>query len=198
MLPSRRIYMKAYREANKEKTKLYNKAYHKTHRAENNIQSKVYYEKHKEEIKAQKKAYRKANPESVRTSQKAWKELHGKAYKKANSQKIKAWHKAYHKINSEKKRDYNRKRRALKRATQVEVIKEKVVYLRDGWICQHCKKRVNKRFRYPHLMSASLDHIIPLNKGGTHTYTNVQLAHLGCNLSKHDRVLPQGEQMRWF
>ena len=44
-------------------------------------------------------------------------------------------------------------------------------------------------------MSASLDHIVPLSQGGTHTLGNVQLAHLVCNERKHDRILTlaQGE-----
>ena len=47
-------------------------------------------------------------------------------------------------------------------------------------------------------MAASLDHIIPLSQGGTHTYNNVQLAHFLCNISKRDSLLPQGEQLRIF
>lgn len=34
----------------------------------------------------------------------------------------------------------------------------------------------------------SIDHIRPLSKGGTHTWDNVQLAHLKCNIKKGNRV----------
>lgn len=34
---------------------------------------------------------------------------------------------------------------------------------------------------------ASIDHTHPLSKGGTHTWGNVQLVHLVCNLRKGDR-----------
>lgn len=59
--------------------------------------------------------------------------------------------------------------------------------IRDKNICQICGKPVDDsdienghaRSMYP-----TLDHIIPLSKGGTHTWNNVQLAHLGCNSSK--------------
>jgi 5-methylcytosine-specific restriction endonuclease McrA len=34
-----------------------------------------------------------------------------------------------------------------------------------------------------------VDHIMPLAKGGLHCYTNVQVAHPKCNLSKKDKIL---------
>lgn len=60
----------------------------------------------------------------------------------------------------------------------------------DG-ICQLCGQKVDKtnivnghiRKNYP-----TVDHIIPLSKGGTHTWDNVQLAHMGCNSGKCDRI----------
>jgi len=35
---------------------------------------------------------------------------------------------------------------------------------------------------------ASMDHTHPLSKGGTHTWDNVQLVHLICNLRKSNKV----------
>ena len=167
--------------------------------------NKPYYQANKERIKAQSKAWRKANPEKV----KAWR----KTYEEKNREKIKARRKAYSKINCkkqraqtkawaqahpDKKRERNRKVRILKHTTQTEPINEKEVYLRDGWICQICKKQVDKRFNHPNPMCASLDHITPLSEGGSHTYANVQLAYLVCNQTKYINVLPQGEQLRIF
>lgn len=34
----------------------------------------------------------------------------------------------------------------------------------------------------------SIDHIIPVSKGGTHTWDNVQLAHRGCNTIKNNKT----------
>jgi hypothetical protein len=67
---------------------------------------------------------------------------------------------------------------------------------RDGWRCQLCGKAVNKRLKYPNEMSASIDHIIPISKGGTDLKVNVQLTHLFCNISKGNRVTDNGEQLR--
>ena len=62
------------------------------------------------------------------------------------------------------------------------------IYNRDKWICQICKKSVEKNLYFPNPKCASLDHIIPLSRGGTHESGNVQLAHLSCNTSKGNRV----------
>ena len=63
------------------------------------------------------------------------------------------------------------------------------IYERDGWICQLCKKAVNPKLTFPHPACASLDHVIPLSRGGGHKTTNVQLAHLRCNTSRGNKVL---------
>jgi 5-methylcytosine-specific restriction endonuclease McrA len=65
---------------------------------------------------------------------------------------------------------------------------------RDGWRCGLCNKPVNRRKRHPHPLAPSIDHIIPLAKGGTNDLTNLQLAHLHCNLEK--RAAARGEQLR--
>lgn len=55
------------------------------------------------------------------------------------------------------------------------------VYKIAAGMCALCTKWVQPRH-------ASMDHIFPLGKGGTHTWDNVQLSHLKCNLRKGDRV----------
>jgi len=62
------------------------------------------------------------------------------------------------------------------------------VFNRDEWICQLCRQLVDSGVSWPAAMSASLDHILPLFHGGSHTLDNVQLAHLGCNMRKGARV----------
>lgn len=55
---------------------------------------------------------------------------------------------------------------------------------RDHGRCGLCHKPVRaKRGR----RGPSIDHIIPLSVGGTHTLDNVQLAHLVCNWIKNNR-----------
>lgn len=65
---------------------------------------------------------------------------------------------------------------------------------RDGWMCGICGDRIPKRAKHPDGRSISLDHIIPLSEGGDHLPSNVQVAHLKCNLSKGVRAV--GCQLR--
>lgn len=80
------------------------------------------------------------------------------------------------------------KRRAQKMELPSENVVPAVVYERDGWICGICGEPVDKDLKHPDPMSASLDHVHPLAKGGHHTYSNTQLGHLVCNIRKNDKV----------
>ncbi len=186
----RKALNKAYYKAHKEQWRKYSRTYEKANREKRNAKSKAYWVAHPGKAKACTKAYYELHKEERR--------VYSKAYRIANEKKVKASLRDWRKRNLENNRETCRIRRALKCTTQIEVISEKVVYLRDGWICQICHKRVNRKLKYPDRISASLDHIIPLSKGGIHAYNNVQLAHLSCNTKKQDKVLPQGEQMRIF
>ncbi len=53
-----------------------------------------------------------------------------------------------------------------------------------GWVCIICNEAIDRFVEYPDKMSATLEHIIPLSKGGTHTWDNVAPSHLLCNGKK--------------
>ena len=62
---------------------------------------------------------------------------------------------------------------------------------RDKGVCQICGLLVDesdKNGRSIGRMYPTLDHIIPISKGGSHTWENVRLAHMGCNAGKCDRL----------
>ena len=57
-------------------------------------------------------------------------------------------------------------------------------------VCGICGKPVDKGLRYPHPLSACVDHIIPVAKGGHPSdLSNMQLAHWTCNRQKSDKLL---------
>jgi hypothetical protein len=66
-----------------------------------------------------------------------------------------------------------------------------VVAQRDGWVCGICRQAVPRTTsKLSRELMASLDHIVPIARGGSHTYDNVQLSHYRCNLSKGSRLPP--------
>lgn len=85
----------------------------------------------------------------------------------------------------ERRRANWKRRDALKRgAAQAEAFEYAEVYERDGWVCGLCGDPVDRELVWPDPMSASLDHVVPLSKGGAHTRENSQCAHLVCNVRK--------------
>ena len=62
--------------------------------------------------------------------------------------------------------------------------------LANGEICAICGQRVDKKLKYPHPMSATVDHVIPVSKGGHPSdISNLQLAHFYCNRQKSDKLI---------
>ena len=69
-----------------------------------------------------------------------------------------------------------------------ENARRKILATQD--ICGICGKPVDKTLKSPHPMSATVDHIIPLDKGGHPSdLANLQLAHRCCNREKSNKLV---------
>lgn len=56
-------------------------------------------------------------------------------------------------------------------------------------VCGICGKPVDKSLKYPDPMSPTIDHIIPIARGGHPAdLDNLQLAHRCCNRAKSDKI----------
>jgi 5-methylcytosine-specific restriction endonuclease McrA len=88
---------------------------------------------------------------------------------------------------------YESKRRKLRlKGLNPTVVPVAQLYRRDSGMCGICKAPVDRTLRYPHPMSATIDHIVPISKGGQHESHNLQLAHSRCNISKGNREVGGG------
>lgn len=75
-----------------------------------------------------------------------------------------------------------------KHRTAFEKNRKKIMVTQD--VCGICGKPVDKSLKWPHPMSACVDHIIPLEKGGHPSdISNLQLAHMCCNRAKSDKIV---------
>lgn len=94
----------------------------------------------------------------------------------------------------DKRRDAWHRRRALIKGSETgEPVILAYIAERDKWKCHICRKRVSPERKWPHPLSPSLDHLVPVSKGGIHDPSNVRLAHSRCNIAKNDRG--SGEQL---
>lgn len=98
---------------------------------------------------------------------------------------------AAERFSSSGREDY--RHRAKRFGVAFEEVDKFGVFERDGWICGICAEPVSKALSYPDPMSVSLDHVIPLSRGGGHVESNVQCSHLSCNVQKGAR---HGEETR--
>lgn len=62
-----------------------------------------------------------------------------------------------------------------------------MIFERDNWICGFCRFPIDANYRFPHDLSATIDHIIPLSLGGPHLPNNVRAAHHYCNSVNGDK-----------
>ena len=68
--------------------------------------------------------------------------------------------------------------------------KNKKRILETEEVCAICGRPVDKTLRFPHPMSPTIDHIIPIEKGGHPSdISNLQLAHFACNRQKSTKIL---------
>jgi hypothetical protein len=87
-----------------------------------------------------------------------------------------------------RRKEVNRRHR-LKRNGKVDYsITLGKLIKRDKGRCALCGKKVNIKVHSNHEYYPSIDHILPVSKGGTHTWHNVQLAHRRCNTLKKDNL----------
>jgi hypothetical protein len=68
-------------------------------------------------------------------------------------------------------------------ARRSSTFKSKLYWKAQG-LCGICKEPIDTSIPYPEPMSFSVDHIVPLSKGGSERNENLQASHLSCNIAK--------------
>ena len=88
--------------------------------------------------------------------------------------------KAWKSRNKNKVNSYTRLRQVLIKMTTAEFVDYDKVISDSSGLCGICLKPLDR--------TVEIDHIVPLSKGGTHTYSNVQASHSTCNRKKSAKL----------
>ncbi len=133
-----------------------------------------WYSKHAEAQRAYTANYRKTH--------RNWKRVANAKWAKANPEKMRIAITRWRRAHPDKEQDRHVRRLARKKGAAVEAVSRQVVYERDGGLCHICGQKARPK-------NWHLDHIVPLSKGGEHSYQNVAVSHPGCNLHKGSKRL---------
>lgn len=81
------------------------------------------------------------------------------------------------------------RRRGRKFQRRVQKPVRQRVLARDSWTCYLCQRPIRRDLVWPHPLSASVDHVIPVSAGGSDDLSNLRATHWHCNAEKGDRLL---------
>lgn len=130
------------------------------------------YETDRELLLARARSWKAKNKDKVKEYALKW--------NAANPGRKKAAFDNWHKANPGKQSEFNQRRRALKRSAEGVFTVQDIerIRLAQKGRCAACGKTRKK---------LSVDHIVPLSKGGTNWPSNIQLLCKSCNSSKKDK-----------
>ncbi len=180
---TKRKSWESYKKNNKEKVKEYNAQYRKEHKKEMNEANKEWYYKNREMV-LEKRSKRYKEDEEYR--------------KKENARCVK-----WAKENPEKallqRQRYKKRGRITSRVRQVKKVAQKYnceignedeirnfyekILNVDVLECYYCKKQCGQKIA-GYKKDATIDHKIPLSRGGRHSIENLVVACRGCNSMK--------------
>jgi 5-methylcytosine-specific restriction endonuclease McrA len=63
------------------------------------------------------------------------------------------------------------------------------IFTRDGWVCHLCGDPVNRAVSRLHPDGATIDHLVPITRGGLDEPSNVATAHWRCNRAKGNSAI---------
>lgn len=144
----------------------------------------------KQSLRERQRRFNEAHPDRRAEWMRAWREAHPGYSAEAN----RAWREqnpgaaaAYHQANRDKAMARLLRRRKRLAEAAFGVVDLSALWATQGTVCPLCSEPIDAGLPYPHPLSPSVDHIVPLSKGGRHCQDNLQWTHLRCNIRKGAR-----------
>lgn len=158
-----------------------NAKWYKTNAKRERAKASARYKANPRKFKQRTRKWAKAHPETMSARQRRW--------GKANPDKIRNIQRRTRKACASRIRSYKTLQYARKKGVTVEPVDYAIVFARDHGRCHLCGKKVKRSYWH-------LDHLIPLSRGGEHSYRNVAVSCPMCNMRKGAGRLPS--QLRLF
>lgn len=188
-----------YRERNKQKRKDAKAKYRQENAEKIAAQSAIYYQKTKDARLAASRCWASKNKERKAATTSTWSALnrvkargYSAKWRENNPEKVREKRAIWNRSNPDKCRVYSHNRRAKKRESGGKLspdIAKRLFKLQRGK-CACCGIPLGDDYH--------LDHIIPLELGGSNNDCNVQLLRTSCNLKKGARHPVEFMQSRGF
>ena len=176
----RREWQKNYYQENREKLLAEKQRYHRENRTARAEYNRKYYEENKERILESDRKYRQREHDRIAKRK--------RAYYEENIEHIRNYHREYRSKNMDKILESCHRRDAKKRDAFVEDVNILVLLEESDWTCGICGGDIPKEWEKWSPLTPHIDHIVPLSKGGEHSYVNTQAAHSSCNIQKGDKL----------
>jgi len=150
----------------------------------------AYYREHRQRIKDNVSRWQRENKDARAVITKQYRDTHVaevRAYnadwQRAHPDNMKAAYRQYRVTHPDYASEQHHRRR-LRIGVAFQSISRTEIGERDGWVCGICGGPIDRELVWPDRMSQSLDHILPLSLGGSHTVDNVRITHLDCNVKR--------------
>ena len=172
------------REANKDAIREKKRAYVLTNLEKESARKKAWYQANRDRILAERviRQTPEMRAEAARKTR-AWSAL--------NPDRKKATRDEWYRANPERATAAHLRRRARKLSVPADDVPLSVLLADQGSACYLCGEPINDAILHPDPMSGSIDHVIPLVRGGTGLRDNLRAAHLVCNLRKGTKLLDE-------
>jgi 5-methylcytosine-specific restriction endonuclease McrA len=182
---ARAVKTESYRR-HAEQRRTYCQVWYREHVAERRQYSQARYPSKREYYIAAAKRWSQEHPERVKVNRQRhvatgyYKRYHEQNRERKNA-KDRRWRHARPAVNL----DRVRRREARKCAAPVvEKIDRAALYARDNWICYRCERVCTPA-------NITLDHVVPLTRGGSHTADNLRVCCRSCNSRKGRHLLTE-------
>lgn len=194
------IASRKYRKEHPEKVRETNRKWERANPEKRKAQRVRYVQKNKEKILVQAKKYRdskrRTNADSVLAYHRAWRQknpkkvaLYAKKYRESNPEKVREFCRAWSKQNLEWWRLKSHRRRAQKTNSMLEAITDRDIELKFSLWHYHCAYCLLPQELLP--AKLTIDHVVPLCRGGQHTIDNIVPACSRCNSSKGKKLVSE-------